>query len=123
MIDDIKAIRTGNGKQVWRWGGDYRGNKDAMHFENIVSPADLATGIIIPRSMEERRMAKLAEVYAGYMLYRGSLPPVKDADHWVGAYMADEDNAEPEEVPPAEEAEVETTADENDQPAENAEMP
>lgn len=45
MIADIKAIRTKNGKQVWRWGGDYSGNKDAMHFEIIASPADIATGI------------------------------------------------------------------------------
>ena len=34
-----------NGKPVWRWGGDYRGNKDSMHYEIICSPADLATGI------------------------------------------------------------------------------
>lgn len=50
MVTDIKAIRTRNGRQVWRWGGDYRGNKDAMHFEVICSPADLATGID-PRSL------------------------------------------------------------------------
>lgn len=48
MIAEIKAIRTNNGKQLWRWGGDYGGNKDAMHFEIIVSPADLATGIKTP---------------------------------------------------------------------------
>lgn len=46
MIADIKKIKTKNGKQVWRWGGDYSGNKDAMHFEIIVSPADLATGVV-----------------------------------------------------------------------------
>ena len=45
MVEAIKAIRTGNGKQVWRWGGDYKGNKDAMHFEVVCSPADLKTGI------------------------------------------------------------------------------
>lgn len=45
MVDDILAIRTNNGHQVWRWGGDYRGNKDAMHYEVICTPADLATGI------------------------------------------------------------------------------
>ncbi len=45
MTDAIKAVRTNNGKQVWRWGGDYRGNKDAMHFEVTCRPADLATGI------------------------------------------------------------------------------
>lgn len=45
MVAAIKAIRTKGGKQVWRWGGDYAGNKDAMHFEIVCSPADLAVGI------------------------------------------------------------------------------
>lgn len=45
MVDAIKAIRTRNGKQVWGWGGDYRTNKDAMHFEVVCTRADLATGI------------------------------------------------------------------------------
>lgn len=45
MIDEIKAIRTNNGRQVWGWGGDYRSNKDAMHFEIVCSPFDLFTGI------------------------------------------------------------------------------
>lgn len=45
LIADVKAIRTRNGKQVWRWGGDYTGNRDAMHFETVAHPNDLATGI------------------------------------------------------------------------------
>lgn len=45
MIDEIEAIRTNNGKQVWRWGGYYTGNKDAMHFEIVCAPADLDSGI------------------------------------------------------------------------------
>lgn len=45
MIDDIYRIRTNNGKQIWRWGGYYANNKDAMHFEIVCTPADLATGI------------------------------------------------------------------------------
>lgn len=45
MVAAIKAIRTKGGKQVWRWGGDYSGNKDAMHWEIICSPADLAKGV------------------------------------------------------------------------------
>jgi D-alanyl-D-alanine carboxypeptidase len=45
MIDEIKALRTNNGKQVWGWGGDYGGNKDAMHFEIVCAPVDIATGI------------------------------------------------------------------------------
>lgn len=41
----IKAIRTRNGRQVFGWGGDYRTNKDAMHWEVVCTPADLAGGI------------------------------------------------------------------------------
>lgn len=41
----IKAIRTNGGHRVWGWGGDYRGNKDAMHWEVVCSPAQLSTGI------------------------------------------------------------------------------
>lgn len=45
MIDAILRIRTNDGQQVWRWGGDYTTNKDAMHFEIVCSPHSLATGI------------------------------------------------------------------------------
>jgi hypothetical protein len=45
MTSAITSIRTNNGKQVWGWGGNYSRVKDAMHFEIVCSPADLATGI------------------------------------------------------------------------------
>lgn len=45
MIQAIEAIRTNSGAQVFRWGGRYGGNKDAMHFEVVASPAELASGI------------------------------------------------------------------------------
>lgn len=45
MPDRIEGIRTNSGKQVFRWGGYYRGNKDAMHYELVCSDEDLATGI------------------------------------------------------------------------------
>jgi len=45
MRAEVKAIRTNNGRQVWGWGGDWSGNKDAMHWEMICLPGDLATGI------------------------------------------------------------------------------
>lgn len=45
MVDEITAIRTHGGLPVWRWGGSYHGNKDAMHFEIVASPAELAAGI------------------------------------------------------------------------------
>lgn len=45
MVHAIEAIRTHSGAQVFRWGGTYAGNKDAMHYEIVCSPTDLATGI------------------------------------------------------------------------------
>lgn len=45
MVAAIKKIRTKNGRQVWRWGGDYTTNHDAMHFEIICSQADIDTGL------------------------------------------------------------------------------
>lgn len=52
MVRDILAIRTNSGHQVWGWGGLYSGNKDAMHFEIVCSPAQLATGIKYPIGTE-----------------------------------------------------------------------
>ncbi len=45
MIEAIEGIRTAGGVQVWRWGGRYSNNKDAMHFEVVASPAELVRGI------------------------------------------------------------------------------
>jgi Putative peptidoglycan binding domain/D-alanyl-D-alanine carboxypeptidase len=45
MINDVLAIRTGNGKRVFEWGGNWTSIKDTMHFEIDVTPEDLATGI------------------------------------------------------------------------------
>lgn len=45
MVAAIKAIRTVSGAQVWTWGGDWRGNKDAMHFQIGCRRSDIATGI------------------------------------------------------------------------------
>ena len=52
MIKAIHRIRTKNGLRVWRWGGDWDNRPDtdhriydAMHFEIIVTPEELAVGI------------------------------------------------------------------------------
>lgn len=52
VIQEIYAIRTRGGNQVWRWGGDWdsqpdtpHSNYDAMHFEIIVTPQELAEGV------------------------------------------------------------------------------
>lgn len=41
----IEAIRTNSGAQVWRWGGKFSSNKDAMHYEITCSPSALRSGI------------------------------------------------------------------------------
>lgn len=43
QVAAVEAIRTNNGKQVWKWLGWSIG--DTMHFQINCSPADLATGI------------------------------------------------------------------------------
>lgn len=45
MVEAGLAIRTKGGHQVFGWGGNYRRNKDAMHWEVVASPAELALGI------------------------------------------------------------------------------
>ena len=45
MCAAICRIRTNNGAQVWNWGGYWSGSKDAMHFEIVCRPSDLARGI------------------------------------------------------------------------------
>lgn len=52
MISAVYRIRTRGGALVWRWGGDWdrnpatpHSNYDAMHFEIMVPPAELRTGI------------------------------------------------------------------------------
>jgi peptidoglycan hydrolase-like protein with peptidoglycan-binding domain len=51
MIADVLAIRTREGVPVWRWGGNWDGlretphsNYDAMHFELVATPRELAAG-------------------------------------------------------------------------------
>lgn len=52
MIRAVLEIRTVGGAPVWRWGGDWDGrpdtphsNYDAMHFECVATPEELAQGI------------------------------------------------------------------------------
>lgn len=92
MVADIKAIRTRNGKRVWRWGGDYSGNKDAMHFEVICHPADMATGIdpaslphrTPPPAPQEDDMADyLAQIEAIYVKQWNRRLNPDEIIHWV----------------------------------------
>lgn len=45
MVNEILAIRTKGGHQVFRWGGHYSSVKDTMHYEVVASPAEMATSI------------------------------------------------------------------------------
>ena len=45
MVDDILAVRTVTGAQLWGWGGDYNSVKDAMHYEIVCAPRDVLAGI------------------------------------------------------------------------------
>lgn len=53
LIQDVLDIRTKEtGAQVWRWGGDWdadpetiENNYDAMHFEIVATPEELAEGL------------------------------------------------------------------------------
>jgi peptidoglycan hydrolase-like protein with peptidoglycan-binding domain len=49
MVAAIKAIRTKDGVQVFRWGGDFRSVKDTMHFEVVASRRELSAGIDWPK--------------------------------------------------------------------------
>lgn len=51
LVQDAKNIMTRKGVRVWRWGGDFNDNNerddrvyDAMHWECVASPAELAAG-------------------------------------------------------------------------------
>lgn len=45
MVSAIRAIKTDDGVQVFRWGGDYSTNRDAMHYEIVASPKELSAGL------------------------------------------------------------------------------
>ena len=51
MVQELEAIKTGAGLQVFHWGGRWRSVKDAMHWEALVTPAELAAGIVSPRQL------------------------------------------------------------------------
>lgn len=48
MVRAGENIRTTGGAKVFRWGGRYKKNKDAMHWEINVTPAQLASGVTAP---------------------------------------------------------------------------
>lgn len=52
LIQELQTVKTTSGAYVWMWGGDWDRNPgtghsyyDAMHWETVAHPLDLATGI------------------------------------------------------------------------------
>jgi hypothetical protein len=76
MVAEIKAIRTINGAKVFRWGGDYSNNKDAMHYEIICTPADLATGLHPVAAPDPQKVAQFLRM----LREAADGPPLKKGD-------------------------------------------
>lgn len=79
MIDEIMAIRTNSGVKVWGWGGYYSSNKDAMHFEIVCTPSQLATGIrgatSVPTPQTPTSTRKCGDPSGHPLLKRGAVGP------------------------------------------------
>lgn len=45
MVSEILQIKTKSGLTALRWGGHYKNNKDAMHYEVMVTPAEIQEGL------------------------------------------------------------------------------
>lgn len=108
QVRRIEAIRTNNGKQVWRWLGELIG--DTMHWEITCSPADLATGINwdtvpggqpnggtngmrVDKNSPERHVAELQKMMAeGFGMDNGDWAPLAGKSAFDGkAFQQGED--------------------------------
>lgn len=81
MVEAITSIRTVSGAVVWRWGGTYTTNKDAMHYEVIASPHEIASGIAgstpsAPMSLAEAIARVERTIAAKPLTVRGQRGPV-----------------------------------------------
>lgn len=91
MVAAIKAIRTRGGRQVWRWGGDYGGNKDAMHFEVCCHPADLEGGLdpsTIPQEDDmELSTEQIDQIAEAVVMKLTGFPPAGNTA-WIDGRLA-----------------------------------
>lgn len=118
MVNAICAIRTNNGQQIWNWGGNWSGNKDAMHFEVVCKPSDIATGVkgatvtipipdppinvptgvLLPSNEDEEMPQWFRNTSTGDIIrvvgnsYSLLTPPAWDLDSKFGAQYVDLDN-------------------------------
>lgn len=93
MVNDILALRTGNGKPVWAWGGGWK-RRDAMHFQAASTPADMATGINGTSSSTEGQLVATKEeldtmrrivfgnIELGFRLDRGRWMNARERGGW-----------------------------------------
>lgn len=79
MVDDILAITTNSGARVWEWGGDWKPNRDAMHFEIDCTPADLATGLRATDNEEALTVAERDDIIAALAGIRAEVAELKKA--------------------------------------------
>lgn len=122
MVDAILAIRTNNGVRVFMWGGYWSGNKDAMHYDIVCAPADLATGIdprTLPKASQpnpeppapppdpdeedDMRPRTINETVPPKVVYPINLPPWERADYGfkrcVVSLSSDQGKHDPENPP------------------------
>lgn len=74
MVANIEALRTRTGAVLFRWGGRYSGNKDAMHYETMASPVQVQSGVVgidrEPTPAQRHRIIELARRQARSGRYR-----------------------------------------------------
>lgn len=79
MIEDVYRIRcVESGQRVWKWGGDWDGDWDfdehtvwdAMHFECIATPEELAGGVVFDGDLSD------VEVFPIMFTKRGQKGPI-----------------------------------------------
>ena len=76
LIEDVYTIRAAN-QRVWKWGGDWDGDWnfdehtvfDAMHFEIIATPAELAAGVYFSDEINQPEVEMLKFGDKGLAVY------------------------------------------------------
>ena len=88
LRDDLHALRTRSGAPLFRWGGDWDRDPrtghsyyDAMHWEIVATPAEIASGVIDPNAtpdteddeMTPEQSKKLDDLHAQVPALRGAV--------------------------------------------------